>query len=665
MQPSPLLWRGTTSCSKFLFAGSVGVAFVGAVLLTSQPVRAEPPPVAAVLIRSGPIAARVARAVARLRLPVAELSARCAASPACVKRLAVKHKVDMLAVVDARARRSKVGYAARVEVFSGRTGEATRGEKLHGRELADLLARVRTRAAALLGVKVPTAAANDAADAPVAKVAAVVVDVRAARARASKASVKAASKVSKANGSGAPASSDGQQSFVFMLIVVGVLTSGFSLSLLHARKQRVISEALVEKTKCDGTDQPPSLHPVIDPTRCIGCGSCTIACPDRSVLAIVENQARLVTPANCVGIGECEAVCPADAIKLVIGTSKRPVELPRLDTCSQTTVPGLYVAGELGGMGLIANAFEQATQAVDAIRDDLQNNGGVRAEAAPALGAETEPDGDLVDLLVVGAGPAGLGASLRAKELRMSYRCVDQAEWGGAIRAYPRGKLVMTRPIKVPLYGPVKLRETSKEALVELLTRIVEQTGVAIESRTAVERVERYDRGFVVRTSRGAIKARRVLLAIGRRGTPRKLGVPGESADRVAYAMTEPSRWANKQLVVVGGGDVACETALALSEQPGTRVHLLYRGAALSRPKPGNRERVSVAAEQGRIELVLSANIEAVTPSGIQLSTPTRGQHEISADMIFACIGGTPPTKFLAAMGIEVATFTGQPLAGA
>ncbi|MCA9666612.1 MAG: NAD(P)-binding domain-containing protein [Myxococcales bacterium] len=652
-------------------------------LLIPAVAAAEAPPVA-LLVPSGPLSADVLATVASLRVPTAVVSRSCLKRPRCIKKKAVDNEVDVLAVIDAKSKKGERA-AATIQVYSARTGEPTRSVSLRPRAQRALMTALLARVAELFNLQpknAPTAgsaagsgsAAAAAASGgsgsgsgsasgvagtqkaepePVTKMPSLVVTLDVDLPSKAQAAAKGKKAVDDAEAKRAASVQrlDGLQNLVFMLIVFGVLTSGFSLSLLHSRRQRRKAEALIKKTKEDGADQPPSLHPIIDPTKCIGCGSCVMACPDRKVLSVFDNMARLATPANCVGIGECKAICPADAITLVFGTSKRPVDLPRLDTGNQSTVPGLYIAGELGGMGLIANAFAQAIEVMDAIKTDLDSSSGVH-------------DPDAADVLVVGAGPAGLGASLRAKELGLSYRCVDQAEWGGAIRAYPRGKLVMTRPIKVPLYGPVKMRETSKEALVETFTRIVDQTGVKIESGVRVEKIDRGPAGvFVVRTSRGAIKARRVLLAIGRRGTPRKLGVAGENDQRVAYVMTEPDRWANQQLVVVGGGDVACETALALAEQPGTTVSMLYRGSSLSRPKPGNRERIAEAVQQGKLELVLGADVKAVTPSGIQLATPQRGAFEIPADKIFACLGGNPPTKFLSAIGIEVVTFTGQPAA--
>lgn len=437
----------------------------------------------------------------------------------------------------------------------------------------------------------------------------------------------------------------GKQNLLFGLGALLILVFGFTHSTLSARRERKRALALHDKAQTEGLFSPPSLHPVIDADLCIGCGTCVRNCPDQSVLGLMDGIAHLVTAANCVGHGLCQKNCPADAIQLVFGTLDRPLDLPRYDGRYQS-VDGIYVAGELGGMGLIANAFDQALEAMNYLRDDLKT-----ARAAPA---------GVHDVLIVGAGPAGLAGALRAHELGLDYRCVDQDSWGGAIRAYPRAKLVMTRPLRVPLYGPVKLRETSKEALVELWDQVVEQTGVRIQTQTRVETVARASTHFVVQTTRGEILARRILLALGRRGTPRKLGVPGEEQSHVAYTMLDPELWAGHAVAVVGGGDMACEIALALAEQAGTEVTLLYRGEALSRPKSANREKVQAAVEAARLRLVLQAEIVEVRPDALLARRAGGPVRRLPVSQVFACLGGIPPTKFLTSIGIEVVALRGQ-----
>jgi len=436
------------------------------------------------------------------------------------------------------------------------------------------------------------------------------------------------------------------ESLAFAGAVVLILGIGLWHSWRSTRRQHGRDLALLEDARERGIDVPVSLHPVIDPTICIGSAACVAACPEQDVLGLIHARGRLIAAANCVGHGACAASCPVDAIQLVFGTAQRGVELPALAPTFETSQRGIFIAGELGGMGLIANAFEQATQAVDAIADSL------RADQA---GAE---DGAL-DLVVVGAGPAGLGAALRAKELGLRSVCLDQASWGGAIRTYPRAKVVMTRPIRVPLYGPVKLRQPTKEALLELWNEILEHTGLEIQSETRVTGVSRDGEIWRVDTDGDTYRARRVLLAIGRRGTPRLLGVPGDSGTNVTTHLIEPERWANLRLAVVGGGDVAAETALALAEQPGTEVTLVYRGASLYRPKAALRDRVADAAESGGIALRLDSEVVRVEADALVIAR-AGAEERLQIDQVFACLGGAPPTALLEKIGISMVTKFGE-----
>jgi thioredoxin reductase/NAD-dependent dihydropyrimidine dehydrogenase PreA subunit len=422
--------------------------------------------------------------------------------------------------------------------------------------------------------------------------------------------------------------------YLFVYAAVLVL-----LAWLYVRRQRRTQRSHADQLKASldaGLAEPPSLHPVIDPNRCLGSSSCVTACPEEA-LGIVDGKAVLVNAASCIGHGACHAACPVDAISLVFGTDKRGIDIPDVSPEFETNVPGIFIAGELGGMGLIRKAAEQGRQAIDVIRK------------------RSRGDHDF-DVVIVGCGPAGLSAGLAAIEAKLRYKLIEQEDsLGGAVFHYPRHKIAMTAPVKLALVGKVRFGEVQKEKLLAFWEQVVHKTSLQIGFRECMEAVEPDGDGFVVRTNRGAHRTRSVLLTMGRRGSPRKLDVPGEKSPKVVYRLIDPNQYAGQAVLVVGGGDSALEAALALSEQPGTEVTLSYRSAAFSRVKQKNRLALEQAQRARRVRVELESTVQAIQADRVQLQTPA-GATTLRNQAVIVCAGGLLPTPLLQKIGIRFET---------
>jgi len=411
-------------------------------------------------------------------------------------------------------------------------------------------------------------------------------------------------------------------------------------------KKHRISKHVQEEAIASGMTEPASIHPVVNHALCLGCATCVKACPERSknVLGVIHGKAHLVNPTHCIGHGACKTACPFDAIELVFGTETRGVDIPQVNPDFQTNVPGIFIAGELGGMGLIRNAIKQGVEAIDSI------------SKLDGVGS----GGDVIDLVIVGAGPAGIAASLAAKDKKLNFVTLEQDSLGGTLSHYPRGKIVMTAPAVLPIVGKMKFKETSKEALMEFWDEVVKKTALKINERERVESIEAEtlaDRsnGFHLKTATGEYHTRAILLAIGRRGTPRKLGVPGEELTKVVYRLIDPAQYRNQHVLVVGGGDSALEAAVSIAEEEGTTVAISYRSEAFSRAKEKNRLKIADAEKAGRLRVLMKSNVKQIEPDKVVISTEDE-EVCINNDAIIVCAGGILPTPFLKSIGIAVDT---------
>ncbi|MFK8051289.1 MAG: NAD(P)-binding domain-containing protein [Halioglobus sp.] len=392
-----------------------------------------------------------------------------------------------------------------------------------------------------------------------------------------------------------------------------------------------------------GLSEPSSLHPVIDPNVCMGCGACTRACPEGDILGIIHGKAQLIKPSNCIGHGACKTSCPVDAISLVFGTENRGVDIPTLKPNFETNVPGIFIAGELGGMGLIRNAIVQGKQAVEEIQKGISK---------ATSGSQTA---GTLDVVIVGAGPSGIAGSLMAKANNLNFVTIDQDSLGGTVSHFPRGKIVMTAPVDLPIVGKVKMRETSKEALLEFWEKIIADTNLTIQFDERLEKV-RQDAGlFHIQTSSTEYRARALLLCIGRRGTPRMLEVAGEELSKVVYRLIDPAQYQNQQVLVVGGGDSALEAATSIAEEPGTTVTLSYRSDSFSRAKPKNREKVELYEREKSMAVLLKSTVRSITESTVEIECGDTIK-TIQNDAVIVCVGGVLPTPFLKELGIAIET---------
>jgi thioredoxin reductase len=401
-----------------------------------------------------------------------------------------------------------------------------------------------------------------------------------------------------------------------------------------------------EQALSQGSAKAQLRHPVIDLSRCLGCATCVSACPEDGVLEVVHGQAMVVHGARCVGVSACERECPVGAITVTLADADVRRDVPVLtDGLESPEVPGLFLAGEVTAQALIRTAVEHGVGVAAEVAR--------RAQSAPARAGE-------LDLVIVGAGPAGLACALEAKRRGLSYLLLDQAsEVGGTVAKYPRRKLVLTQPVELPLHGRLRRTSYTKEELIELWHQIAREQELSFSPGEIFEGLERDEGGgFTVVTTRSRRRARQVCLALGRRGVPRRLGVPGEDLAKVSYGLLDAQGYTDRRLLVVGGGDSAVETALALAEQPGNEVTLSYRKQAFFRLRERNRERLESARAEGRLQIVHHSEVRAIEPGRVALDVhDTDGSlastRWIDNDEVFVMIGGQAPLELLARAGVS------------
>jgi thioredoxin reductase (NADPH) len=418
---------------------------------------------------------------------------------------------------------------------------------------------------------------------------------------------------------------------ITLLFVAGYLKS------LKKREARAREAAEKGKLFSEG---PKAQHPHIDTNCCIGCATCTSVCPEGDVLAMIAGKAVIVNGHKCIGHGLCADACPVGAITMVMASPSMAADMPYLTPEYETTVPNLFIVGELGGLALIKNAVNQGRDCVDTITNRLRSNG----SAAGVAG--------VYDVLIVGAGPAGISASLRAIENKLNYLTLERDEVGGAVAKYPRQKLVMTSPVEFPMYGKFKKMQLSKENLLAFWGMILNRADFNVCTGEKVADIKKGEDGiFIILTASSEYRARQIILALGRTGEPRKLGVKGEELAKVMYRLIEADHYINNKILVVGGGDSAVEAAMGLAHQAGNQVTLCYRAERFSRLKERNVKRIEDCMRSGKVKVLFETNPVEFRPDSVTLDVKGVRQ-EMPNDFVWIFAGGTPPNDFLKKIGV-------------
>ena len=427
----------------------------------------------------------------------------------------------------------------------------------------------------------------------------------------------------------------------FAFLIAAALILLFLLNYLRTQKKieaKALESAEKGKTRSDG---PQAQHPHIDNTYCIGCAACTLVCPEGDVLAMLGGKAVIVNGYKCIGHSLCAEVCPVGAITMVLASPGMAADVPYLTPEYETTIKNMFIVGELGGMALIKNAVNQGRECIDNIANRLAAMG--TARSVP----------DVYDVLIVGAGPAGVTAALRATEKKLNYITLDEGEMGGTVAKYPRQKLVMTSPVEFPTYGKFKKTELSKEDLMAFWEKVLHRADFKFRSGEKVMDIKKGEDGIFTVTAKNQYRSHMVILGIGKGGSPRKLGVKGEELPKVMYRLLEADHYINKKILIVGGGDSAVEAAMGLGNQVGNEVMLSYRKETFSRIKERNTQRIEECIRKGKVKVVFNSAPVEFKENSVMLEVSGKVQ-EIPNDFVWIFAGGEPPTAFLKKIGLGI-----------
>ncbi len=403
---------------------------------------------------------------------------------------------------------------------------------------------------------------------------------------------------------------------------------------LHKKRQSARMEAMYREAQAVGRNRPLLQHPQFDLSKCVGCAVCTRVCPEGDVLGLIDGKVAIINGSRCIGIGECARECPVGGITIGLGDISTREDIPQLSEDKETNIPGIYIAGELGGMALIRNAVDQGTRVIDAILKKYSDNGGQ------------------IHIGIIGAGPAGLTAALRCVEKKIPYTIIDQQSAGGTILHYPRQKLTMVQPVNLPLFGKLDKGEYTKEELLDIWHNLIEKFGIDVKTGYHLQKISGRLNEFTIHTSVDEISCTHVILALGRRGTPRKLKVPGEELPKVMYKLLDAATYTNKNILVVGGGDSAVEAAIGLANQKGNKVTISYRKDGFFRIKKRNEDHLNDLLKRNELKVVFNSNVKEIKDDSVVLLTDS-GDKTLANDFVFIFAGGLLPFKLMQDIGIK------------
>jgi thioredoxin reductase/ferredoxin len=383
------------------------------------------------------------------------------------------------------------------------------------------------------------------------------------------------------------------------------------------------------------------IHDIND-DRCTGCDACVAVCPT-NVLDLIANKSRVVRFEDCIQCEACMFACPTEALVMFPeGEQPPPLKIPEVDEFFQTAVAGQYLIGEVAGKPLVKNAANLGRAVVEHM---------VRMGLRPSAGQGGE---GMVDVAIVGSGPGGLSAAMTCIQKGLSYVVFEKEQIvASTIVHYPKGKLVMTEPYDTQNLSFLPVFDSSKEELIPVWEQLIESVGLAIRRGESVETVQAAPGGaFEIRTTVNAYRAQRVVLSIGTRGKPRTLRVPGENLPKVFSLLDDPEEWRGKDVLVVGGGDSACEAAMALADA-GAAVTMSYRGKGLQRAAQKNRLGIERYAAEGRIAVELGSQVVQFDPDSVTLALGDGTQQRYPNDAAFVLIGADPPVQWLERLGVH------------